>query len=58
MLQIMFFLAQIFTECYSGAGCFVINPKTDPTQHHDQDTRQIGLKNEVSDVSLKFEAQG
>lgn len=35
----------------------MIDPETDPAEHHDQYTWQICLKNEITDVPLELEAQ-
>lgn len=35
----------------------MIDPKADPAKHDDQYTRQVCLKNEITDVPLKFKAQ-
>ena len=40
------------TEGHSSAGCFVVDPKGDPGEHHDQDGRQVRLEHKVADVSL------
>ena len=40
------------TKGHSSAGCFVVDPKGDPGEHHDQDGRQVRLEHKVADVSL------
>lgn len=36
----------------------MVDPEGHPGQHHDQNRRQIRLKDEVTDVPLQFEAYG
>ena len=45
------------TECHTSTGCFMIDPEAHPGEHHNENRRQIGLKEKIADVALKNETQ-
>lgn len=45
------------TKCHSRRRCFMIDPETDPWEHHNEYTRQICLKDKISNTSFQLKYQ-